>query len=59
MSIFIQIMLTHVLLAFTLGFLVMHEIMPESNLNVRVLQWLVYGALSYIPLVSLILIWSN
>ena len=59
MNIFIQIMLTHVVLAFILAFLLEHELIPNSDLNERVIQWLGYSALSYVPLVSLILIWSN
>jgi hypothetical protein len=58
MEIYLQLMLTHVLIAFTLGFSLVHELIPSSDLNERVIQWLVVSALSYLPLVSLILIWS-
>jgi hypothetical protein len=58
MDIFLQLMLTHVVLAFTLGLLYLHDVIPAHILSEKAACWFAGSALVYIPLVSLILVWS-
>jgi hypothetical protein len=59
MEIYLQVMLTHVVLAVTLGLLYLHDVIPTRILSEKAACWFTGSVLAYIPLVSLILVWSN